>query len=110
MPLFSDDANTKTNHGTKENGTRGRPHGNGVKVWPDGRRYEGMFYQGIAIGYGTKIFPNGKRVNGYWDQSVFFETDDKSEVLEKQFKELLVLKPNTPARLSTISDENSDKY
>ncbi|XP_066135020.1 alsin isoform X3 [Saccopteryx bilineata] len=36
----------------------GKPHGRGVLKWPDGKRYSGMFRNGLEDGYGEYRIPN----------------------------------------------------
>mgnify|MGYP003339664306 CR=1 FL=1 len=41
-------------------------HGNGVLQYADGRRYEGMFRDGMRSGRGTLTYPNGIKYVGDW--------------------------------------------
>ena len=66
----------------------GRPHGNGEKTWPDGKRYKGEFYGGQPFGKGTKISPEGEEVPGYWVGGMFFEGEPQEGVIELQRSKL----------------------
>ena len=39
-------------------------HGNGSYVWSDGRRYEGMFRDGVRSGVGVLTWPTGNKYEG----------------------------------------------
>ena len=39
-------------------------HGPGIQTWPDGRRYEGEWHNGIASGKGKYWHPNGDYYEG----------------------------------------------
>lgn len=51
----------------------GKPHGLGVKTWPDGRKYDGTWDMGKPTGKGKKIYPDGRAKEGYWDNGNFIE-------------------------------------
>jgi len=55
-------------NGTKYAGQwlRGKPHGEGHQVWPDGRAYWGEFRNGRADGLGKFIFADGSVYVGPW--------------------------------------------
>jgi hypothetical protein len=46
----------------------GKPHGKGVRIYADGSRYEGDWYQGMQQGFGVYIGagPTGVRFEGEW--------------------------------------------
>jgi hypothetical protein len=46
--------------------------GQGVFLWPDGRRFEGQFENGAKTGKGVFSWPNGRRYEG------MFEADERS--------------------------------
>jgi len=37
----------------------GKREGKGIQKWPDGRVYEGEWFQNLAHGKGKLIYPNG---------------------------------------------------
>ena len=41
-------------------------HGYGQLEWPDGRRYEGEYFEDKKHGFGTFIWPNGSFYQGSW--------------------------------------------
>mmetsp|Transcript_950 Transcript_950/g.1306 ORF Transcript_950/g.1306 Transcript_950/m.1306 type:complete len:81 (-) Transcript_950:380-622(-) len=41
-------------------------HGYGKLVWPDGKRYEGEYYQDKKHGKGVFYWPNGNKYVGMW--------------------------------------------
>ncbi len=51
----------------------GKPHGKGVKLWPDGRRYDGEWIMGKPFGVGKKIYPEGGFKIGYWMNTKFID-------------------------------------
>lgn len=54
----------------------GKPHGQGIKTWPDGRKYDGMWNMGKPIGRGRKIYPDGRAKEGNWEDGKFIEGAD----------------------------------
>ena len=40
--------------------------GDGTLTWPDGKRYEGQYYQDKKHGQGTFYWPNGHIYTGGW--------------------------------------------
>lgn len=40
-------------------------------MWPDGRRYEGNWYQGKPIGEGVKTYQDGSAKRGKWEGGIF---------------------------------------
>ena len=42
----------------------GKAHGQDIVTWPDGRRYEGEFLNGLPHGQGVMSSPDGKRIEG----------------------------------------------
>jgi len=44
----------------------GKLHGQGIKTFSDGTRYEGEFRGGYPHGRGIVTFPNGTRYEGEW--------------------------------------------
>lgn len=47
-------------------------------MWPDGRRYEGNWYQGKPIGEGIKTYQDGTAKKGKWEGGVFVILADVS--------------------------------
>jgi len=45
---------------------RSLPHGNGMKCWPDGKRYHGEFHDGKATGIGSCNLADGSKYVGPW--------------------------------------------
>jgi len=45
---------------------RGLPHGDGLKLWPDGKRYQGEFHDGKATGTGSCNLADGSKYVGPW--------------------------------------------
>jgi hypothetical protein len=41
-------------------------HGRGIFTWPDGRKYEGEYYNDKKHGVGTYTWADGKRYEGEW--------------------------------------------
>ncbi len=41
-------------------------HGKGIFKWPDGRVYEGVYYEDKKHGFGIVKWPNGKVYEGHW--------------------------------------------
>ncbi len=41
-------------------------HGKGIFKWPDGRVYEGDYYEDKKHGFGIVKWPNGKVYEGHW--------------------------------------------
>ena len=41
-------------------------HGKGTFKWPDGRVYEGDYYEDKKHGFGKVKWPNGKVYEGHW--------------------------------------------
>jgi hypothetical protein len=41
-------------------------HGEGVFVWPDGRKYEGGYVDDQKEGHGIFTWPDGKLYKGSW--------------------------------------------
>lgn len=41
-------------------------HGNGIQIWPDGRKYEGNYEFDKKSGFGVMEWSNGKKYEGYW--------------------------------------------
>ena len=42
--------------------------GNGIYMWPDGRKYEGSFENGVPHGNGTYWWPDGVVYSGAWKE------------------------------------------
>lgn len=40
--------------------------GRGVFTWPDGRHYEGQYFDDKKHGYGVFTWPDGKKYEGSW--------------------------------------------
>lgn len=49
-------------------------------MWPDGRRYEGKWYQGKPIGTGIKTYADGTSKKGKWEGGVFISLDDDGDI------------------------------
>jgi len=45
-----------------------KPHGDGIFLWQDNSRYEGMWEDGMRHGYGIMRWPSGDTYAGYWEQ------------------------------------------
>ena len=43
----------------------------GVLTWPDGRRYKGDFFRGYLSGDGVMTWPDGRRIEGEWIEDRF---------------------------------------
>jgi hypothetical protein len=41
-------------------------HGSGVFTWPDGRKYDGEYYDDMKSGKGIFYWPDGRKYNGEW--------------------------------------------
>ena len=40
--------------------------GQGLFLWPDGRKYEGQYVVDMKEGYGSFYWPNGNKYDGNW--------------------------------------------
>jgi len=45
-----------------------KKEGRGVFLWPDGRKYDGMWLNGKQDGLGTYMTANGKAKQGEWKE------------------------------------------
>jgi len=41
-------------------------HGKGKEVWPDGRKYEGDYVNGVQEGYGVYCYADDSKYEGDW--------------------------------------------
>lgn len=41
-------------------------HGQGIYKWPDGRQYEGNYYDDKKEGFGVYTYPDGRCYKGNW--------------------------------------------
>jgi len=46
---------------------KNKMHGKGEMVWPDGRKYEGDYFEDKKHGYGILTFADGKKYKGGWE-------------------------------------------
>ena len=65
----------------------GRPHGEGIKTLPGGKKYEGMFNMGRPWGRGFKV-AGLERIAGYWENSKWVKGETPMEKLQ-EFNEQL---------------------
>lgn len=42
-------------------------HGHGIYTWPDGRQYEGEYYNDKKHGFGIYTWADGRRYEGNWE-------------------------------------------
>ena len=41
-------------------------HGSGLFKWPDGRTYQGEYYNDKKEGHGVFLWPDNRKYDGYW--------------------------------------------
>lgn len=50
-----------------------------MKTWPDGRKYDGQWFQGRPIGEGIKTYQDGTQKRGRWTDGAFEILGDVQE-------------------------------
>ena len=62
----SNPATSKAVYVGQWNKTRQQREGKGYQVWPDGTKFEGLWFRDKAHGTGRVIYPNGDYFQGTW--------------------------------------------
>ena len=57
----------------------GKLHGDGVFTWPDGRKYEGHYFENFRNGPGVYTWPDGRTLDTVWYKNIAVGEDFEIE-------------------------------